>query len=80
MYNDKIVYKVAIWVLWGISLWKKKEALIWPGRSYIFYIKVACDCWGSDQSSCLVGVLNCMFYLTSFLVLHTTTRVSMCKQ
>ncbi len=27
MYNDKLVYKVVIWVFWGISLWKEEEAL-----------------------------------------------------
>ncbi len=27
MYNDKLVYKVVIWVFSGISLWKEKEAL-----------------------------------------------------
>ncbi len=27
MYNDKLVYKVVIWVFLGISLWKEKEAL-----------------------------------------------------
>ncbi len=29
MYNDKFVYKVVIWVFWGISLWKEKETLIY---------------------------------------------------
>ncbi len=28
MYNDKLVYKVVIWVFFGISLWKEKEVLI----------------------------------------------------
>ncbi len=28
MYNEKLVYKVVIWVFFGISLWKEKEALI----------------------------------------------------
>ncbi len=29
MYNDKLVYKIVIWVFLGrISLWKEKEALI----------------------------------------------------
>ncbi len=27
MYNNKLVYKVAIWMYFGISLWKEKEAL-----------------------------------------------------
>ncbi len=27
MYNDKLVYKVIIWVFWGISLWTEEEAL-----------------------------------------------------
>ncbi len=27
MYNDKLVYKVVIWVFWGISLGKEMEAL-----------------------------------------------------
>ncbi len=27
MYNDKLVYKVIIWVFFGISLWKEKVAL-----------------------------------------------------
>ncbi len=27
IYNDQLVYKVAIWVFFGISLWKEKEAL-----------------------------------------------------
>ncbi len=27
MYNDKLVYKVIIWVFWGISLWTDKEPL-----------------------------------------------------
>ncbi len=27
MYNDKLVFKVVIWVFVGISLWKEKEAL-----------------------------------------------------
>ncbi len=27
MYNDKLVYKVVIWVFLGITLWKEKEAL-----------------------------------------------------
>ncbi len=28
MYNDKLLYKLVIWVFFGISLWKEKEALI----------------------------------------------------
>ncbi len=28
MYNDQLVYKVVIWVFFGISLSKEKEALI----------------------------------------------------
>ncbi len=28
MYNDQLVCKVVIWVFFGISLWKEKEALI----------------------------------------------------
>ncbi len=28
MYNDKLVYKVVIWVFLGISLWKEKKTLI----------------------------------------------------
>ncbi len=31
MYNDKLVYKVVIWVFFGISLWKEKAALILCG-------------------------------------------------
>ncbi len=27
MYNDKLVYKVVIWVYFGVILWKEKEAL-----------------------------------------------------
>ncbi len=27
VYNDKLVYKVVIWVFFGISLWKEKEVL-----------------------------------------------------
>ncbi len=27
MYNDKLVYKVVIWVFFGISLWTEKVAL-----------------------------------------------------
>ncbi len=27
MYNDKLVYKVVIWIFLGISLWKEKVAL-----------------------------------------------------
>ncbi len=27
MYNDKLVYKVVIWVFFRISLWKETEAL-----------------------------------------------------
>ncbi len=27
MYNDQLVYKVAIWAFFGISLWKEKVAL-----------------------------------------------------
>ncbi len=27
VYNDKLAYKVVIWVYFGISLWKEKEAL-----------------------------------------------------
>ncbi len=27
MYNDELVYKVVIWVFFGISLWKEKVAL-----------------------------------------------------
>ncbi len=30
MYNDKLGYKVVIWVFFGISLWKEKEALSFP--------------------------------------------------
>ncbi len=29
MYNDKLIYNVYIWVLYGITFWKEKEALIW---------------------------------------------------
>ncbi len=28
MHNDKLVKSVVIWVFFGISLWKEKEALI----------------------------------------------------
>ncbi len=28
MYNDQLVYKVVIWAIFGISLWKEKVALI----------------------------------------------------
>ncbi len=28
MHNDKVIYKVVIWVFLGISLWKEKEALM----------------------------------------------------
>ncbi len=28
MNNDKILYNVVIWVIFGIGLWKEKEALI----------------------------------------------------
>ncbi len=27
MYNDQLVYKVVIWVFWGISLWTDNVAL-----------------------------------------------------
>ncbi len=27
MYNDQLVYKVVIWVFFGISLWTEKVAL-----------------------------------------------------
>ncbi len=27
MYNDKLVYEVVIWVIFGIKLWKEKVAL-----------------------------------------------------
>ncbi len=27
MFNDKLVYKVVIWVLFGVILWNEKEAL-----------------------------------------------------
>ncbi len=30
MYNDRLVYKVAIWVFFGISLWTEKVALRLP--------------------------------------------------
>ncbi len=29
MYNDKLVYKVLIWVFFAISLWEEKVALSW---------------------------------------------------
>ncbi len=29
MYNEQLVYKVVIWVFYGISLWTEKVALIW---------------------------------------------------
>ncbi len=28
VYNDKLVYKVVIWVFFGIRLWTEKEALM----------------------------------------------------
>ncbi len=28
MYNDQLVYKVVMWVVFVISLWKEKEPLI----------------------------------------------------
>ncbi len=41
MYNDKLVYKLIIWVFFLISLWKEKEALS-PGIFYnnIFGIRL----------------------------------------
>ncbi len=27
MYNDKLVYKVVIWVFFSVILWKEKEVL-----------------------------------------------------
>ncbi len=32
MYNNKLVYKVVMWVFFVIHLWKEKEALSWCGR------------------------------------------------
>ncbi len=40
MYNDKLVYKVVIWVFWEISLWKEKEALIiWLTNDYAYVVQ-----------------------------------------
>ncbi len=33
IYNDKLVYKVVIWVFLGIILWKENEALIFQTSS-----------------------------------------------
>ncbi len=33
MYNDQLVYKVVIWAVFGISLWKEKVALSLFGGS-----------------------------------------------
>ncbi len=41
MYNDKLIYKVVIWVFFGISLWKEKEALI-VSRLYTLLEKGTC--------------------------------------
>ncbi len=40
MYNDKLVYKVVIWVFFGISIWKEKEILTHysPTDLVLFYI------------------------------------------
>ncbi len=32
MYNDQLVYKVVIWAIFGISLWKEKVALNYHKR------------------------------------------------
>ncbi len=41
MYNDKLVYKLAIWAFLGISGWNEKEALDQSGSSIIIvYIYV----------------------------------------
>ncbi len=42
MYNDKLVYKLVIWVFFGIRLWKKKVALI----SFLYWIWTSLFiCW-----------------------------------
>ncbi len=63
----------------NVVFWVDKQPIkscIWV---HILHIKLACDGWGSDQSWS-VGVMNGMFFLTNFLVLHNTTCVSICKQ
>ncbi len=49
MYNNKLVYKVVIWVFFVISLWKEKEALIntskhplWSHREYNMIVQKHC--------------------------------------
>ncbi len=65
IYNDKLEYKVIIWVFFVISLWKKKEALKYGGGIhwylFIFYLFTAeqlrvmlGDPMGYHYSYCLV--------------------------
>ncbi len=35
MYNDKLVYKVVIWVYFGVILWKEEDALM-----FTFILKI----------------------------------------
>ncbi len=46
MYNDQLVYRVVIWVFFGISLWKEKIALTSLAKPLLIghnvvYIKLA---------------------------------------
>ncbi len=39
MYNNKLIYKVVIWVFFGISLWKENESLALNVDVMIVYTK-----------------------------------------
>ncbi len=43
MYNDKLIYKVVIWVFFGVILWKEKELLRKTGCHITDKTKVACN-------------------------------------
>ncbi len=79
MYNDQLVYKVVIWVFFGISLWTKKVALNQMSTQH-FLVK----CHTGSSIVCItiyfgevIFMVNSSIYRVYAVLIHPT-NTTMC--
>ncbi len=70
MYNDQLVYTVVIWMFFGISLWKEKEALRPPTEEEIKYIFLKPPT--NSYNYCATTVIVCLYWLDCLTFMGAT--------